>query len=187
MIDPACVVTANFWIDKHRPFSRPKLKVCGSLSSSGADSQVTRSPVYSIMRAPLGMNCARRRPGRAHRTPRTSICTARCRALAFFAIRSAESSLLLTSAWAVTALFFNGRRYFQVFPGTYNRIGGALLQISREVQLVPRSERPLLIASPDAVSRSQISCAMKAGHRRVDQGQTSNRRRQQKPYHCVRR
>jgi hypothetical protein len=36
----------------------------------------------------------------------------------------------------VTSLFFNGAAYFtQVFPERVTRIGGALLQISREVQL----------------------------------------------------
>ena len=36
----------------------------------------------------------------------------------------------------MTALFFNGAAYFtQVFPERVTRIGGALLQISREVQL----------------------------------------------------
>jgi len=100
------------------------------------------------MRAPLGIELRGVDAPAVHtgrHEPR--ICTARCRALLFFAIRSAESSLLLTSAWAVTAPILQWRRLF--YAGVPERITpdrGALLQISRKSSW-SRSERPLLIAS----------------------------------------
>ena len=58
------------------------------------------------------------------------------RRLSFGFLRHGDSCAIISGSCLVTALFFNGSAYFtQVFPEGVTRIGGALFQISREVQL----------------------------------------------------
>ena len=135
MIDPARVVTANFWIDNIAVFQTEveSVWIVGVVRGGFPGDAFAR--VLDNARAfgneLRGINAPAVHTGRTNLDLYGSLPS-----FAFLRHTQCGIVLVLNSAWAVTALFFNGAAYFtQVFPERITRIGGALLQISREVQL----------------------------------------------------
>ena len=136
MIDPARVVTANFWIDYIAVFQSEveSVWIVGIIRRGFPGDAFARvlDDARAFRYGLRGVNTPAVHTGLANFDLHGSLPSS-----CFLRHTRARSHLLGVNSWLPTwVLFFYGAAYFtQVFPERVTRIGYALLQITREVQL----------------------------------------------------